>query len=231
MVDIHTHILPLVDDGSGSVNDSFEMLYEQVEFGVTDVFLTPHLRHRYNVPKNLLEKYFSEFSQAVKQKNIPVNLYLGQEIYLSPDKPHLPTDEEVVTLNGSKYVLIEFDFTIPTDIPDAVYEAIRRGYKPIVCHLERYSYADLQTAYAVKETGGLIQLNADSITGNDRSAKRFAKKLLKFGLADFVASDVHSRRKNRISQAYGIVKKKYGVEYAEDLFTDNAKKILNGKDL
>lgn len=231
MVDIHTHILPLVDDGSGSTDDSLNMLYEQVESGVTDVFLTPHLRHRYNVPKSLLQTKFSEFCQAVKQKDIPVNLYLGQEIYISPDNPGLPIAEEIVTLNGSKYILIEFDFTIPTDIHDVVYEAVRQGYKPVVCHFERYTYADLEMAYAVKENGGLIQLNANSVTGDDRSSKKMARKLLKFGLADFVASDVHSHRKNRMGEAYRIVKKKYGKEYAEDLFTNNAVKIINGKDL
>lgn len=227
MIDIHTHILPLVDDGSGSLTDSLKMLKNSVNQGVTDVFLTPHLRRNYALDEKSTKKAFVEFSSVVKSQGINVNLYLGQEIYISPDNPHLQSVQQIITLNDSKYVLIEFDFSEPTDIVETVYEASRIGYKPIVCHFERYLYSTLEMAEQIKENGGYIQVNAHSVTGENKSTKKFTKKLLKERLVDFVASDLHSARTSSLKEARELVEKKYGKDYANELFYVNAKKIID----
>ena len=230
MIDIHTHILPFVDDGSGRIEDSLKMLEAEISAGVTDVFLTPHLRDGFTTSESELKKAFAEFLETVKKRGLNVKLYLGQEIFLPSDKPQLNGVQQIVPLNGTKYVLIEFDFLQYVDMVDTVYEIVRLGYTPIVCHFERYFYADFETAYNIKETGGMIQLNADSVMGDNKSVKKFARKLLKYGLVDFIASDIHVGRINRMAEAKAYVEKKFCTEYAEDLFCLNAEKIIN-KDL
>lgn len=227
MIDIHTHILPCVDDGSGNLRDSLEMLKNHEKIGVTDVFLTPHLRVKYNLDEQSIKNAFDDFCKEVKKQGINVNLYLGQEIYLSSENQHLQSAQQIITLNDSKYVLIEFDFSEPTDIVETVYEANRLGYKPIVAHFERYLYATLEMAEQIKDNGGFIQVNAHSVTGENKTGKKLTKKLLKLGLVDFVASDIHFARTNRLREARDIVEKKYGKDYAKDLFYNNAKKIID----
>ena len=227
MIDIHTHILPFVDDGSKSVNHSLELIKTQIENGVTDIFLTPHLRRSYNLDEKAIRNAFSEFCDVVKQSGIEINLYLGQEIYINPENPNLNEVQQIITLNDSKYLLIEFDFVEFTDIVEVVYEASRLGYQPIVCHFERYNYANLEMAEQVKENGGFIQINASSITSEDRKIKKITKQLLKHRLVDFVASDIHKGRENCMGKAYKIIEKKYSKDYALDLFGNNAKKIID----
>ena len=226
MIDIHTHILPLVDDGSSDIIDSLQMLKEQVASGVTDVFLTPHLRGCFNLDELSIKKAFSDFCEMVKNNDINVNLYLGQEIFLSPDNPIIHETQQIITLNNTKYILREFDFFAHTDIVEAVYESSRLGFIPIVCHFERYTYANLEMANDIKAYGGFIQVNADSVTGENKSCKKFTRKLLKLGLVDFVASDLHKDRLNRMVEARNLIWKKYGKAYADDLFYNNAKKII-----
>lgn len=227
MIDIHTHILPLVDDGSKSLEHSLELIKTQIENGVTDIFLTPHLRSEFNLDEQSIKIAFEDFSRTVKQKALNVNLYLGQEIFLNPEKPRIQEVQQIITLNDSKYLLIEFDFVEYTDIVETVYETVRLGYKPIVCHFERYDYADLEMAEQIKENGGYIQINASSVTGEYKDGKKIVKKMLKLGLVDFVASDIHTGRTNCMQESFKIIEKKYGKDYADNLFYNNAKKIID----
>ncbi len=229
MIDIHSHVLPAVDDGSSGLEQSLQMLKESVSQGVTDIVLTPHYRHPYELERQNIERAFEQFKQCVQRENIPVNLYLGQEIYVERGVKSLLKDQKVLTLNGSKYVLLEFDYVREREIAEIVYELKLQGYVPVVAHIERYAYADIATAMDIKECGGLIQVNAQSIV--DRSVRvknKFIKKLIKNGLVDFVASDLHFNRENYMEKAYAIVAKKYGEQTAEALFNNNAKEIIKG---
>ena len=130
-------------------------------------------------------------------------------------------------MNGTDFILAEFNFFKPVDIVDAVFELSHRGYKVIVAHFERYPYADLDDAIDIKANGGLIQVNAASIIGkNGFKSKAMVKKLFERGLVDFVASDIHANRKNNLLKAYGIIKKKYGEEVAKEVFENNAKVLI-----
>ena len=110
-----------------------------------------------------------------------------------------------------------------------VYELKRKGFISIVAHIERYVSADLEVALEVKNLGGYIQVNAESIVGETkRFYKKFIKKLFKNGLVDFVSSDIHYDRMNYMSQARRYVEKKFGKQTAEDVFINNAKMIIEG---
>ncbi|MBP5467183.1 MAG: hypothetical protein J6Y43_06460 [Clostridia bacterium] len=131
------------------------------------------------------------------------------------------------TLNGGKYVLLEFSTKHEKDIVEEVYTFTGKGYIPIIAHIERYYYADIETAKEIKELGGLIQVNAGSVCERFGPYGKKAAAFIKAGLVDFVASDVHFRRKNRMLKAYNAVAKKFGRETADRLFTENAEAILN----
>lgn len=226
MIDIHSHLLPCVDDGSISAEKSFAMLREAASFGVTDMILTPHSHLRLNLGPEGLKGVFDMFKNAALNLGIGVNLYLGQEIYFSPDFAE-ELKNPLFTLNGTRYVLAEFDFYEKTDVADAVYELSVKGYKPIVCHVERYTYLTISDVKAIKECGGEIQVNADSIINkNLKGDHKRAKAVLKEGLCDYVASDMHYGRVNCMAKAYGFVCKKYGKDTADKLFTLNARKII-----
>lgn len=226
MIDIHSHILQAVDDGSENIEQSLAMLKEEERQGVTDVVITPHYRADYLPIKSDIEVKFAELKEAVKKSGINVRIYLGQEIFVFNDVAKTLKEGTVLPMNGSKYVLVEFSMKHPMDIPETVYMLTQNGYIPIVAHIGRYFYADAETAREVKEVGGLIQVNAGSIC-RSMVLRRKTMKLIQQGLVDFIASDVHFKRANCMEKAYKIVSKKFGKETADKLFTENAKAIIN----
>ncbi len=229
MIDIHTHILPFVDDGSESLEKSLEMVVQESNFGVTDIILTPHYRFDFKPSKIDVESSFSQLVKAVKEKGLNVNLYLGQEIFVDRDIREVLREQKVFTINHSSYVLIELDVMFKQNLGEMVYELKRMGYIPIVAHVERYFYADIEACYEIKRYGGLIQVNASSLVGKEKRVfAKLVKRLFKYGLVDFVASDVHFNRVNQLDKCYALVKKKYGGQVADKVFTENAKKIIKG---
>ncbi len=229
MIDIHTHILPFLDDGSDSIATSVELVRTAWEQGVTDLFCTPHYRHKYKAKAEKLTEKFELLKQAVIDAQIPVNLYLGQEIYLTTDIKNQLKENKVLTLNNTNYVLCEFEFSNVCDIPSAVHELVTAGYIPIVAHLERYDYVSLYDAMEIKEFGGLIQVNADCLVGaGKRKNWKFVKGLFKNGLVDFVASDMHRDRHNYMAESAKVVKRKFGENCCQAVYQLNAQKIIEG---
>ena len=227
MIDIHSHILPFVDDGSGSVENSIAMLEDAISFGVTDMFLTPHYRSRCKLSAEEIKVEFEKFLAVVKEKGLPINLHLGQELFYTQELKAKLKDKTVATLANSKYILVEFSTETETDIPEAVYELSLLGFIPIVAHLERYYYADDRTAFEIKQAGGLVQINAESALAKGRIYRK-VKKMFKYALVDFVASDMHWGRKNRLADSLALVKKKFGEDAVKAVYYENAKKILKG---
>lgn len=228
MIDIHAHVLPGVDDGSANENFSFEMLFDAQRQGVTDVILTPHFRMEYKKTHAELVDAFDHFCAQKEKIGIDVNLYLGQEAFISNEFKKDVKDGKVFTLCGTQYLLVEFDFDVDHDIAEIVYDLINLGFKPIVAHIERYTYADISVAREIKAIGGLIQVNAQSVVARFGALKRKVKELFNEGLVDFVASDVHQGRKNQMKKAYGKVAKRYGKATADAVFNLNAQKIIKG---
>ena len=229
MIDIHAHVLPFVDDGSKSLERSIEIVKNSILQGVSDMVLTPHFDQDYKSSKEELETAFNTFVEHVNALGLNVNLYLGQEIFVSSDVKKLVSSGNILTLNDTEYILIEFSVGEDFDIAEAVYEFRKAGYKPIVAHFERYPYADISVAEEIKSLGGLIQVNSDSLVGKGRYRHlRKVKSLFKEGFVDFVASDIHEFRKNSLKKAQEYVAKKYGKKVADAVFINNAKEIIKG---
>lgn len=225
MIDIHSHILPFVDDGSDDSEKSIELLKNIASQGVDKVICTPHYKRGiYELTTDQIKAKFNEFNSLVKDRNIPIKLYLGAEI-LCDDKIYDNIKQgKVLTINDTKYILIEFSYFNYTDIVDYAYNIKLLGYIPVIAHVERYSYLRAEDLIELKKIGALIQVNSSSITGE--SGKEFRKKVLatiKSGLVDFISTDAHVQRKVDIENAFKIVKRKFGKTIADRLFEENAK--------
>ena len=211
MIDIHTHIIPCVDDGSPSLETSIEMIKHEISIGVTEIICTPHhIYKRYEKSVEEIKKQFALLTSEVTKQNLPIKLYLGQEICYThrEDIIKMLKEGKLLTLNNSNRVLLEFSFTRePEDILDIIYNFNVNGYEVIIAHVERYEWMDYSKVVALKNEGALIQINSNSYLGlTTWSEKRFVKKLLKHNLVDFVASDTHSFRPSTLDKSFKKIK-------------------------
>lgn len=234
MIDIHTHILYGVDDGAKSMEMSLDMLQDAAKQGITDIILTPHYRKgMFSYPVETILKHFLLLKKQARP--IGVQLYLGSEYHVNDTMVEYLKSNRCLPMNLGKYVLAEYRESTEYDVMCRyTQELIQNGYIPIIAHIERYDclveYPELVAE--LSELGALMQLNADSILGLlGHPAKRFCHRILKHGLADFVASDAHGcqERANHLGKCCAYVEKKYGTVYAEKLFYKNAECILDKK--
>lgn len=208
MVDIHTHVIPFVDDGSSSLQDSLEMIKKEVSLGINTIVATPHhIKNRYECSVEQIKENFNLLKEKVKEENIPVNLLLGQEIYYRTSDKIIEklNNHELLTLDETNLVLLEFPFIKePDDILEIMYNFKCNNYEVILAHVERYEWMTFELVKTLKEYGVYIQVNANSVIGANegKHKKRFVKKLLKHQLVDIVASDVHSFRESNMDKAY-----------------------------
>lgn len=238
MVDIHSHILPFVDDGSDDLEMSFEMLKSAAVAGTDEIVLTPHC-NLYDREKNYLyemQLVFDAFKQKVEEKNIDIKIYLGAEVFADESVVSLIKKRLLPTINGSRFLMIEFDFySSVAYICDTVKAVSRLGYVPIVAHPERYSCVKKMNGVSMEimNSGGLLQVNKGSLTGEfGESARQTALELISHNTAQFVASDAHSlsSRTAEMDLAKEIAEDYFGTKTAQRLFADNpATVIRNGR--
>lgn len=229
MIDIHTHVIYGVDDGAKTLEESIAIINEEIKQGVTDIICTPHYRNRmFEARSEKVLRHFEEVRAYVLNNKLPVTLYLGREIYYGHSIIDFISHGHLGGLNETNYILMEFSYTEDQNITEVCYNLKLKGFKMIVAHIERYQYIkDLDTLYELKDLGALIQVNASTICGaNGFKEKKKVMTYIKEGLVDFVASDVHYKRKNYIEKAFKIIEKKFGSDVADSLFNANAKILL-----
>jgi len=236
VIDLHTHILPNVDDGSDSLDKSIEHLQVISDLGVEKVFLTPHyMLGKFANNKEDVTRQFEILKEEASKFMIRTELVLGAEVYC--DETLLEQMKaEKLTLGDSNYILFE---TSLNDISDNskqfIYELQMSKYRPILAHPERYSYVHAHPNI-VKEFMNrdvLIQVNASSLLGyHGRKVKEIAWRLLYKGYAHFVASDDHCRHSDYIlKKAFYKVADKIDENTAELLFYTNPLKVYNNEDI
>lgn len=234
--DIHTHILPGMDDGAPDTQTARDLVQMALDSGIRTLFLTPHYRGRYkkNTPE-ILQNTFEAFRQQIASEFPEMRLYLGNEIHYQTDVPELLANGMILPLAGSQYVLLEFQCNaLRSHVLTGVHETIRFGFIPIIAHAERCNIlrSDKSLVDEILEIGSLIQLNADSIMGQHGfSTKRFCHKLLKSHRVHFIASDAHDavQRPPLLHECFLRICKKYGEEYAAQVFYHNAQAIVDSQ--
>ncbi|AUD64513.1 hypothetical protein BK011_02030 [Tenericutes bacterium MZ-XQ] len=219
MIDIHTHILPNVDDGSKDLETSIQMIEKEIEQGVTDIVLTPHVQSRVTKANTAKRKAQFEMLKAeVSNLGLAVNLHLGAEIMYHS---HIETDFSKYQFGAHKYVLIEFSTKAESPIEDVCYDVMAMGYQVIVAHIERYNYLTIEDIEKIKLSGALIQVNASAILNIDKLAnKKTVKKLIKLNLIDIIATDTHNmdKRPPNLLEAKTYLKKYYDQDALDLLF-------------
>lgn len=206
MIDIHTHVIPYVDDGSLSLDDSIAMIKEEMKQGVYEIICTPHYDIRRYAPtkENIIENYNLLQAEVIKQE-LNVKLYLGQEIYFYQglDLIKKLKNKELFTLKDSKFILLEFDLNNkPIDFTDLIYNIKINGFIPIIAHVERYNWITSDMVEKMLIDGALMQVNSDSlISKQHKYVHKRAQKFIKAHYIHFIASDIHVFRKNYMKKA------------------------------
>lgn len=233
MIDIHSHILYDVDDGAKTIEESINIIKDLYNNGVTDIILTPHYIEysSYNSNKNDNLKKINALKAKLKEENININLYLGNEIYINDNILELLKEEKISSLNNSNYLLIELPMSGKYDNYIEIFkELIENGYKVILAHPERYSTfkKDIELVIELKKIGILMQCNLESILKKyGKDTYKTIKKLAKNKLIDFFASDIHHKKDyNYILKARNKLKKYYTIEELDNLFCNNQKDII-----
>jgi protein-tyrosine phosphatase len=238
MIDIHCHILPNVDDGSKSLEESIEMAKIAQSEGIKKIVNTSHYHPDFKYKKGKeLSEVLNEFNKILKNEGINVDVILGNELYFTEDLIENFENLEFHSMNKSRYVLIEFSpNNFPKNLADIVYEIKLRKYIPILAHVERYPkiQENPNIIYDCINEGALIQVNASSVIGkNGSEAEKISRILLDHNMVHFVATDAHSstRRRPLIRDAYNHISKLYGEDTSKKLFMENQEIILDDKDL
>lgn len=240
MTDIHSHIVPALDDGSSDMLTSLAMAELAAECGTEIMIATPHCNQRgqfENYASDELLRSFEELKNEVAAAEIPLELYLGAEVFGTADVPKLYREGKLPTLNGSRYMLIEFDFYEGSVFMQSVlYRLLDDGVTPILAHPERYfALQDRpETAMAWFYDGVGIQLNKGSLFGRfGRRAAKLADILLSEGTVSCIASDAHGAgvRTPDMTDAYGYISANFTEELAELLMNENPRRTVENKEL
>ena len=248
-VDIHSHILPGLDDGAKSAAESLEMLKMGYRQGIKTIIATPHYG-KYSTQYDIetVKKVADLMQRDIKQDCPDLKILLGNEIYYSYDVVMDLKAGKAMTLAGSDYVLVEFDFNSDyAKIIAAIRELKLAGYKPIIAHAERYLciFGDTEKAKEIHSEGALIQVNAGMLLNPPSKTDNWsimvskthhnlidifeeaAWKLLKADQVDFIASDTHDSTYRRpvIGDAFEVIETELGNDIVDTLI-NNAKNII-----
>ena len=234
MIDFHSHILPNIDDGSSSIEESINILKEAKEAGFTKIISTSHYIEEYYESD---EKERTELLKNIEKNYQDIELYLGNEIYITDQMIELVKEGKASTINNSKYILFELPMNTKTMLTkEMIYRIIENGYTPIIAHPERYNYVQGYPEYVeeLAEMGAMFQANYGSIIGMyGEKAKKTVKKLLKQDLIQFLGSDVH--RTNQIypliPKAIKKISKVISEEKIKELTVMNPQKVLDNEEI
>ena len=236
MIDVHSHLVYGVDDGSRDLEETIAMLKEAKEAGFTDIILTPHyMEDYYMVPSEDIEKRIDIMKDEANK--IGIELYQGNEIYATENIVKLIEEKEAVSLNNSRYVLFELPMqTKPMNLDEVVYIILESGRIPIIAHPERYRYVqeDPNILLDYINQGVLFQANYGSITGHyGKEIKETVKKLLTHNMIHFLGSDNHRVHSvyREIPDIMPILTKWIGEEKVKELTVENPRHIIKNEEI
>ncbi len=236
MIDFHTHILPNIDDGARNIEETIELVEEARKAGFEAIISTSHYMEGYyetNAPER--EMWINIIYQQIQEKNIKMQLYLGNEVYLSENIIELVKYEKASTINDTNYVLFEMPLNVePLNLFDIVYEMKKKKIIPILAHPERYAFVqqDPEIINDLIEAGVLMQANYASIDGYyGGKAQVMVRKLLENDMIHLLGSDVHRPGTiyPRIPQIIKKLKEIIGRDKLEEITTLNPKLVLQNR--
>lgn len=228
MIDLHSHLLPGVDDGSRTVEQSVGVLRRMAELGITDVCLTPHVRAQ-EAATAPPERHDTAFAALLAEAPELPRLHRGAEVML--DRP-LPLGDHMrrITLGGARYLLVEFPRLVTAD---AVMNALTRireaGLTAVLAHPERYSCCSVENVTFWRGLGARMQVDATTLHSPQARGQR-ARQLVAAGLADILAGDNHGDERS-VAGGADFLRAQDGEEHAELLTVRNPGAILRDEPL
>lgn len=221
MIDIHSHIIPSVDDGCDNISETLNSIKKAMECGITKIFATPHfVKGRLNNYSELVSMQVDSINNLLKIYGMDFEVLCGNEIRVCPDLVDMIKDGRFCSLNNSRYILIEFPMEGKvSNVCDIIESILSTGYIPIIAHPERYEIVqkNIDEAIGYVESGALLQLNITSLIGDyGEEVKATAIKLLKHNLVHLWGTDYHDYRNvydsKKLDASFSILKKIVGTE-------------------
>ena len=194
-VDLHSHLIPGIDDGSKSMDESIELILALKVLGFTKLITTPHImKHRFPNTSEVILSGLNHVREELKNREIEISLEAASEYYLDEHLIELINKRDILTF-GDNYLLFEMSYNLkPLSLESTVYEMKIAGYKPVLAHPERYFFMheDFSIYEKLKEQGVLFQVNLNSFGGYySKPVQKVAHRLMEKGWIDFIGSDTH----------------------------------------
>jgi len=194
-VDIHSHLIPGIDDGARDMSSSIKLIEELYLLGYRKLITTPHISNMFPNSKKIILDGYNELIKELIKRDIWIEIEVGAEYYIDDYFETLLESEKLLSFGKENYLLFEFSyFTPPNNLEDLIYEIKLKGYQPVLAHPERYLYwhNSFQKYQELKEMGVLFQLNLNSIAGYyNEDIKRVAQQLILKGMVNFIGTDTH----------------------------------------
>lgn len=199
-VDLHSHLIPGIDDGAKNMEDSIQLISELKKLGYSKIITTPHIMSDYyrNTPEIILSGLDNVREELIK-RNIDIEIEAAAEYYYDEYFLDLLEKKNLISIKN-EYLLFELSYlSKPSGIEEVIFKIQTIGLKPLLAHPERYPYLRLNDYIKYKEAGCLMQMNILSLTGHyGESVKRLAEDLIDQNLIDFVATDLHHMQHIRL---------------------------------
>jgi len=194
--DIHSHLIPGIDDGSPDMETTISLLKKFIDLGYEKVITTPHVMSDYykNNPEIILSG-LNNIRKEIKKQNLNIEIEAAAEYNLEPEFEKLLDDGNLLSFGTEKYLLFELSFfDEPLRLNETIWRMIEKGFVPVLAHVERYGYwhNNYDKIEEMINRGVKLQLNIGSVTGTyGPEVKKFAERLIKDEIIDFVGSDCH----------------------------------------
>ena len=232
MVDIHSHILPGIDDGPRSIDESLRMLQIAAEAGTTDIVATPHSNAEFPFRPELIQETLGPLRSAMKDR---IRIHSGCDFHMSYDNIQDALSQPAkYTINNRCYLLVEFsEASILQKTKEIFGKLIGAGMIPVITHPERNALLQkrFQDLRQWVEDGCMVQVTGQSLLGVfGRSAKQYADLLLEKNLVHFIASDAHDceHRPPRLDDSYAYVAHKLSRADADRIFREYPQRVIDG---
>ncbi|MGY0407956.1 MAG: tyrosine-protein phosphatase [Polaribacter sp.] len=223
-VDIHSHLLPGIDDGAKDIDNSIDLLLKMYSYGIRNFITTPHvLGDVYPNSSKTIKDKLEEVRTALKKKEIyDIKINAAAEYMMDEQFSKRLENDDILPLKD-KYLLVEISyFNAPINLYEILFNIQLKGYKPVLAHPERYNFYhnDIENYYKLKKAGCLFQLNLLSLTEQyGKNVQKISYQLLKLNMYDFVGTDTHHHHHLELLKKIGTVK---NYQKIRDLLENNA---------
>ncbi|MCF3942632.1 tyrosine-protein phosphatase [Oceanobacillus alkalisoli] len=237
MIDIHSHILPGIDDGAQTEVDSLQMARAAVKEGITTIVATPHHRNgKYDNERDNIVRWVDTLNELITNEGIPLTVLPGQETRINGDMIAELEKEIILPINNTKYVFVEFPSAhVPRYASQMLFDIQVAGYIPIIVHPERNQelIEHPNRLYEFVKKGALTQVTAASVVGKfGKNIQKFSRQIIEANLTHFIASDAHNTttRGFAMNEAFQLIQNDYGDDYVY-MYLENSQLLIDNQNV